>query len=160
VAVAGTIPAVPHARIAANGRGPASSSTPASPISASAPTKAELEAIPVISSTSALRTTVGKTESFGHYVPKDGAVQPARLLTNINPEYPAEAKRDGLSGSVELHFKIGITGDVHDINVVKGPLVLAQAAVEAVRGRRYKPARVDGVPAETDASAVFDFKLN
>jgi protein TonB len=119
-----------------------------------------LEAIPVISSTSALRTTVGKTESFGHYVPKDGAVQPARLLTNINPEYPAEAKRDGLSGSVELHFKIGITGDVHDINVVKGPLVLAQAAVEAVRGRRYKPARVDGVPAETDASAVFDFKLN
>jgi TonB family protein len=61
---------------------------------------------------------------------------------------------------VELHFKIGTAGDVHDIVVVKGPQVLAQAAVDAVRERQYKPARVDGVPTETDASAVFEFKLN
>jgi protein TonB len=82
------------------------------------------------------------------------------LLSNINPSYPASAKVDGISGTVELHFKIGPTGDVHDIAVVKGPAILAQAAVQAVRDRKYKPARVDGVPTETDASAIFDFKLN
>jgi protein TonB len=78
----------------------------------------------------------------------------------VNPIYPADARSSGISGSVELRFKIATNGDVHDVDVVRGPAVLAQAAVDAVLNRKYKPAAVDGVPTETDATAIFDFKLN
>jgi TonB family protein len=114
------------------------------------------ETVPVIAAKPAETATASITRPNR----RGGAVQPAQLLSNINPSYPASAKVDGISGTVELHFKIGPTGDVHDIAVVKGPAILAQAAVQAVRDRKYKPARVDGVPTETDASAIFDFKLN
>jgi protein TonB len=121
------------------------------------PVSAPAEFIPVIPAHSASATLPA---TVTHYSRNGGAVQPALLLTNNNPDYPASARDEGISGSVELRFRISTTGDVHDIVVVKGPQVLAQAAVNAVRERRYKPARVDGVPTETEASAIFDFKLN
>jgi TonB family protein len=132
--------------------GSALSSVPARAILPSDPVKPMPETIPVISvppSTAALIPTR-----------KGGAVQPAQLITNVNPSYPTSAKDSGVTGSVELHFKIGITGNVHDVTVVRGEAILAQSAVQAVRERRYRPARVDGVPTETDASAIFDFRLN
>ncbi len=143
--------------VVASPRGPAVASKAASPVSPTAVVKEPAESIPIIPAAS---SSVAFSSSLPRYVRRGGAVQPAQLLSNINPAYPVEAKLAGVSGSVELHFRISNTGDVHDIVVVKGPLVLAQAAVNAVRERRYKPARVDGVPTETDASAVFDFKLN
>jgi TonB family protein len=91
---------------------------------------------------------------------KGGVFQAAQLIVGSNPSYPMSARRDGISGSVELHFKIGLDGTVHDLLTVKGSPILAQAAMEAVGNRKYKPALVDGVPSETEASATFDFKLN
>jgi protein TonB len=143
-----------RAAIAANRKGPATSSTPAFPISSA---KAHVESIPVIPAAS-LQTN--PSDSGTRHVSKGGAIQPAQLLTNMSPAYPPAARQNGISGSVELHFRIGTAGDVRDIRVVTGPPVLAEAAVEAVLARKYKPALVDGVPTETDASATFDFKLN
>jgi TonB family protein len=141
--------------IAANSSGPAIASKPAEPVSPMSPVP--MESIPVIS---AATPAAAFAPSVPRYVRRGGTVQPAQLLTNINPTYPVTAKQSGIAGSVEVHFKISNTGDVQNVVVVKGPQVLAQAAVDAVRERRYKPARVDGVPTETDASAIFDFKLN
>jgi TonB family protein len=142
----------------AKSRGSAIASKPAAPVSPSAPIRTQVESIPVIAaapSSSAAAFATNNTE----YRRRGGTVQPAQLLTNINPVYPVSARESGIAGAVELRFKISTTGDVHDIVVVRGPLVLAEAAVDAVRERRYKPARVDGVPTETDASGIFDFKL-
>jgi TonB family protein len=150
-------PSTGSSTVAANGRGPAVASKAAGPVSPSDPVRVPAELIPVIPARSA---PAAFSSGITRYTRNGGAVQPALLLTNINPAYPPEARMDGISGPVELRFKISTTGDVHDIVVVKGPQVLAQAAVDAVRQRRYKPARVDGVPTETDASAIFDFKLN
>lgn len=118
--------------------------------------KATAETIPVIPA----KASELALDSVTRPTRRGGMVQPAQLISNINPTYPSAAKVDGVAGTVELRFKIGPTGEVHDISVVKGPAILAQAAVQAVRDRKYKPARVDGVPTETDASAIFDFKLN
>jgi protein TonB len=145
-----------HSILAANNGGPAVASKPAAPVSPSDPIR-PVEAIPVVSAHAA---SPALPPTVTHYARNGGAVQPALLLTNINPIYPPAAREDGVSGPVELRFKISTTGDVHDITVVRGPHLLAQAAVDAVRQRRYKPARVAGVPTETDASAIFDFKLN
>lgn len=116
-----------------------------------------VETIPVIRANPAETAT---TDAFAKSTRRGGTVQPAQLISNSNPQYPTEAKDEGISGAVELHFKISANGEVREISVVKGPRILAEAAVDAVRARRYKPARVDGVPTETDASATFDFKLN
>jgi protein TonB len=150
-------------KVAANSKGPAVASKPAAPVAPGDPIRAPAELIPVIpasSTSSASSTAAAFAPSVTRYARKGGAVQPALLLTNINPIYPAEAKEAGISGPVEVRFKISAMGDVHDVVVVKGPEILGQAAVDAVRERRYKPARVDGVPTETDASAIFEFKLN
>jgi protein TonB len=91
---------------------------------------------------------------------RDGIVQPAQLVFSINPDYPELAKQGGISGTVEVSFKIDANGAVRDVRVIKGPAVLAQAAVTAVADRKYRPTRVDGVPIETEASAVFKFTPN
>jgi protein TonB len=153
-------PSTGSSKVAANSKGPAVASKPAEPVSPGDPVRAPAESIPVIPASSASSAAAGFAPSVTRYARKGGAVQPALLLTNINPIYPAEAKEAGISGPVEVRFKISAMGDVHDVVVVKGPEILGQAAVDAVHERRYKPARVDGVPTETDASAIFEFKLN
>jgi TonB family protein len=133
------------------------SSIGAAPVSNHPAFKQTPELIPVLPANSASNVP-GATSAFSKR--SGGTVQPAQLISNGNPQYPKSAKDGGISGSVELRFKIGSTGDVYDVSVVKGPAILAEAAAESVRGRKYKPARVDGVPTETEASAVFDFRLN
>ena len=156
-------PAAPKnrsARVTSKDSGPASVVSSKSTVNA-ALTKpvtfaTPVETIPVIRA----NPESAPTDAFSKSTRRGGAVQPAQLISNSNPQYPPAAKDAGISGAVELHFKIGPNGEVREISVVKGPRILAEAAVDAVRARRYKPARVDGVPTETDASATFDFKLN
>jgi periplasmic protein TonB len=89
-----------------------------------------------------------------------GNVEPAQLIERRDPVYPNRLGRASISGNVELHFKIGTEGNVHDVRVVKGNPLLASAAVDAVKTWRYKPARLDGIEVETEATAVFVFKPN
>ena len=84
-----------------------------------------------------------------------GKLDPARLLSRTDPLYPAGAKA---SGRVELHFTIGTDGWVHNVTVVTGNALLARAAVEAVQGWRYSPARLGGTPIQSEASTEFVFK--
>ena len=91
---------------------------------------------------------------------RSGKVVPAELIASRNPVYPAIAKNSKLSGNVEMRFKIGIDGNVYSPVVVKGPPLLAQAALQALQGWRYKPASLDGSPIESEAMTVFDFKGN
>jgi protein TonB len=46
------------------------------------------------------------------------------------------------------------------VDVVKGNPLLVNAAVDAVRTWRYKPARLNGIEVETEATAVIFFKPN
>jgi TonB family protein len=89
-----------------------------------------------------------------------GKVDPAQLIERRDPVYPNRLGRASISGSVELHFKIGTEGNVHDVRVVKGNPLLASAAVDAVKTWRYKPARLDGIEVETEGRAVIVFKPN
>jgi protein TonB len=86
------------------------------------------------------------------------AIEVARLVSRDDPVYPPTAKELGLAGTVEVHFKIGKDGQVRDVNVTNGFDALGQAAIDAVRKWRYSPAKIDGVPTESEASAVFVFK--
>lgn len=82
-----------------------------------------------------------------------------KLIAHSEPFYPAEARRRGIEGSVELRARVGRTGEVIGVTPVSGPWLLFPAAVNAVREWRYEPTYVNGDPAETSADVTIVFRL-
>jgi TonB family protein len=90
---------------------------------------------------------------------QEGEVSDSRLIHRVEPQYPPEASAQKIQGMVTLDLQIGSEGAVHNIAVVDGNPVLAQAAVEAVRQWRYQPYVVDGRPAEMQTRVRIRFRL-
>ena len=82
----------------------------------------------------------------------------AGMLIRKTPAiYPPVAKTARVSGTVELHAIISKDGTIKDLNVVSGPAMLRQAAIDAVRTWRYKPYKLNNEPTavETTINLVF-----
>jgi TonB family protein len=88
-----------------------------------------------------------------------GDVSASRLIHSVEPLYPPDAKAQHLEGLVTLDVQIGGEGAVHNIAVVEGNPVLADAAVQAVRQWRYRPYAVDGRPVEMLTRITIRFTL-
>ena len=91
---------------------------------------------------------------------KSAKFDPPQVARRKDPVYPMVAKAAGISGSVELQFTITAEGKVRDVSAMGGNPVLIRAAVEAVNAWRYRPARLGGVPVESQSTAIFNFKPN
>jgi TonB family protein len=89
---------------------------------------------------------------------EDTRMEPAQLIAKTDPVYPPVARQSGVMGTVEVHFRIGVDGTVHDVKVIKGNPLLANAAARALQTWRYNPARLNGIRVESDGSAIVDFK--
>ena len=76
------------------------------------------------------------------------------------PPYPLEARKQGVTGRVELEAVIGSDGAVKDLKVVAGPELLQQSALETVRTWRYRPYLFNGQPIEvhTIINVIFTMK--
>ena len=83
--------------------------------------------------------------------------QPTPIST-VRPVYPLEAEKDGVRGTVRVHFYIDETGSVR-MPAVDGTAhpYLAQQAVAALRAWRFEPAKVDGKPVLVSALQEFNF---
>jgi protein TonB len=77
----------------------------------------------------------------------------------VEPQYPTEARAQKIQGVVTLDVQIGSEGVVHNIAVVDGNPLLAEAAVAAVRQWRYEPYAVDGRPVEMQTRIRVRFTL-
>ena len=86
-------------------------------------------------------------------------VAASRLIHRVEPEYPDEARTQHIQGLVTLDVQIGGEGAVHNIAVVDGNAMLAEAAVQAVRQWRYQPYSVDGKPVEMQTRVTIRFTL-
>jgi TonB family protein len=93
-------------------------------------------------------------------VPKASNLEPPVLIKRKDPVYSEDAKQKGISGAVELHFTINAQGNVRDVKVVKGNLLLGNAAIAAVQEWHYQPARLNGIPVDSDSSVVVNFRPN
>lgn len=87
-------------------------------------------------------------------------VMEAMLVRKVLPSYPLIAKNMRLSGSVVLHAVIGTDGSVRQLQVLSGNILLARAALEAVREWRYQPTRLSGEPVEVETTITVNFILD
>jgi len=83
----------------------------------------------------------------------------ANLIHDVAPQYPPEAGRARIEGTVVLMAVIGTDGNVKDVRIESGLPMLAQAAIDAVRQWRYKPYMIDGEPVEVDSRITINFTL-
>jgi TonB family protein len=82
---------------------------------------------------------------------------PATLISRTAPVYPSMARQMGISGAVLMTVTISPKGTVTAVQVISGAPQLRQAAVSAVRQWRYKPAMLNGQPAESAAEVQINF---
>lgn len=68
------------------------------------------------------------------------------LIRMVRPDYSAEARRLGVTGSVEMDVGVGLDGKVLAVLIRRGPEELRQAAEQAVRQWRYRPPEYEGRP--------------
>jgi protein TonB len=79
-------------------------------------------------------------------LPVGGKVQDAQIVDRTVPEYPALARKRGVSGTVHLEAVVDERGAVTNVKVVSGDAVLAAAARSAVQKWKYKAATLNGLP--------------
>jgi protein TonB len=87
-------------------------------------------------------------------------VAEANLIHDVTPQYPPEAGRERIEGTVVLMAAIGKDGSVRDVRVESGLPLLAQAAIDAVKQWRYKPYLLNGEPVEVDCHITINFTLS
>ena len=94
-------------------------------------------------------------------IPIGGNVQHAKLLYKVNPEYPADLKQQGVTGTAVIRAIISKTGDVMNAQVINTVHPeLAKAALDAVKQWRHQPTLLNGEPVETVTTITVSFDLD
>jgi len=81
------------------------------------------------------------------------------LVEKTPPSYPESALQAGLRGPVVLQAWIGKDGKIQELKLIRGPLLLGQAAFDAVRNWRFKPYLLNGEAVEAQTLITVDFKV-
>ncbi|MEE2022848.1 MULTISPECIES: TonB family protein [Alkalimonas] len=90
---------------------------------------------------------------------RDGSANP---LVRVEPRYPVEAARQGISGWVQLRFSVDETGNVQDVEVLAAEPanVFNREAIRALRRWRYQPKIIAGKAVkQTNLQVQLDFNL-
>jgi TonB family protein len=94
--------------------------------------------------------------------PKAAAIAAAdvEILFKPQPIYTEEARRRRSEGEVLLEVSFGASGEVRVLRVIRGlGYGLDESAAAAARQIRFRPARREGVPADSTAVVRIVFKL-
>jgi TonB family protein len=98
----------------------------------------------------------------GHPIRVGGNVQPARLIKQTRPEYPADLQQAGVEGTVMIRAVVSKDGSLLSPQVINTEIDsrLADLALSAIRQWRYQPSLLNGEPVEVLTTVSVDFKLN
>jgi TonB family protein len=89
--------------------------------------------------------------------PTDKGILNSQAIDLPNPKYPAEAKKNHVTGQVQVKVVVDETGNVISAEAEFGPEPLRAAAVEAARRARFKPLVVNEVHLKFFGILTFDF---
>jgi TonB family protein len=90
---------------------------------------------------------------------RGGQVIPPRLLRSVQPTYPPMAHSNHIEGDVEVQAVIDPTGRVASAKAISGPVILRNAALDAVRQWRYSPATLDGKAITIEYKVTLRFRI-
>jgi TonB family protein len=83
-----------------------------------------------------------------------------KLITRVNPKYPAEAKKAGIQGVVVLEALVDEHGRVTGVDILKSESsVLNKPAIDAVKQWVYEPYILDGKPTKVRFTVTVRFQL-
>ncbi|HTW64304.1 MAG TPA: TonB family protein [Bryobacteraceae bacterium] len=85
------------------------------------------------------------------------AAEQGKLVSKVDPDYPAIAKASHIQGTVRLSAIIGKDGRVLSVELLNGHALLAQAAEAAAMQRIYAPTFVNGAPVEVVTEIEIEF---
>ncbi|HJX34830.1 MAG TPA: energy transducer TonB, partial [Desulfatiglandales bacterium] len=86
---------------------------------------------------------------------------PPQIIRQIEPQYPFQAKKNNIEGSVTLRFIVNTNGDVVEPKVAKSepPDIFDEAALQAIVKFKFKPAVKNGRPVDVIVVAPMKFEL-
>lgn len=88
-----------------------------------------------------------------------GDIRPPERTVFVKPEYPMMARLARTGGKVILEIVVGLKGDVEEVRILKPDPLFEQAAIEAVKQWRYRPALQHGRPVRVYMTVVVEFSL-
>ncbi len=100
-----------------------------------------------------------KTNQPAAPIPIGGDVATVQLISSVPPVYPQIARTQRVSGEVKIDALIDENGRVTGMKVVSGPVMLHQAAMDALRQWKYKPATLNGKPVSMHLVVTIQFRL-
>ena len=83
----------------------------------------------------------------------------AHLISSVPPTYPSLARSQHIEGQVLVDALIDVNGRVSAMRVVSGPVLLHQAAMDALRQWKYQAAILDGKPVPMHLTVTIQFRL-
>jgi TonB family protein len=86
-----------------------------------------------------------------------GLVKEPKLLSSTLPVYPTFAKEAHIEGDVVIRTTIDKNGNVTHMEVVSGPTMLRQSALEALGRWKYVPSKLDGQPVSVQMLVTLKF---
>ncbi len=90
-----------------------------------------------------------------------GMVQAIKLISKVEPAYPADAQAEGVEGTVLLRAVVSKNGSLLHIKPVNdADQRLVNAAIAAVSLWQYQPTLLNGEPVEVITTIAVTFRLN
>jgi TonB family protein len=86
-----------------------------------------------------------------------GLVKEPRLVSSVLPVYPLFAKEAHIEGDVVIKTTIDKNGSVTHMEVVSGPPMLRQPALEALGRWKYEPSKLNGQPVSVQLLVTLKF---
>jgi len=87
-----------------------------------------------------------------------GDVKPPKTVSAVPVEYPEIARQAGVQGSVVVRIVIDKAGNVTEARALSGPALLRDAAVRALRQRKYAPSKLNGNPISVVMLVTIQFR--
>lgn len=84
----------------------------------------------------------------------------AKLIHQVKPSYPSEAREKGIEGAVQFEIMVDEDGQVAEVQVLSGNAMLVSSAYEAIRQWRYESFMLDGKPVRVKAKVTVAFSLD
>lgn len=88
-----------------------------------------------------------------------GSLSASNAERMVTPTYPSMARQSRIMGKVSVDVELDTEGNVTDAKATSGHAMLRQAAEDAAKRSRFKPAQFNGKPIKAKGVITYSFSL-